>query len=171
MAQRFFQAFRTNLKDNFYAAVNKSEMDALALPGDGSTAGGSSAVAADTDRKLHNLILEIVNSGENYPQGSPEQKIRDFYKSVLTLEARNAAGINPLQKHLDAADAAQTFSELNAAIVPAVQELGNFGNGLFPMVAVPDTQDSSRKIMQLMPLAPMFSPEGYDDPNNEMIKE
>ena len=42
VAQRFFQAFGTELKDNFYATVNKGDLDALELPGDGSTVGGSS---------------------------------------------------------------------------------------------------------------------------------
>lgn len=171
IAQRFFQVFGTNLKDNFYAAVNKGDLDALELPGDGSTVGGSSAVAANTDQQLHQLILEIVNRGEDYPKGSPEQKIRDFYQSVLALETRNAEGIMPLQKYLDAVDAAQNFSELNAAIALAVNELGNLGNGLFPMLSVTDTQDSSRKVMQLMTLSPMFSAEDYDDPDNEMIQE
>ena len=171
VAQRFFQAFGTNLKDNFYAAVNKGELDALELPGDGSTVGGSSTVIANTDRQLHDLILEIVNSGEDYPQGSPRQKVRDLYNSVLALEARNAAGVEPLRRYLDAVDGARDFTELNAAIALAVKELGNFGNGIFPMVAVTDTQDSSKKVMQLMTMYPMFTPEDYADPENEMVKE
>ncbi|QNM05144.1 M13-type metalloendopeptidase [Qiania dongpingensis] len=171
IAQRFFQAFGTNLKDNFYATVNKGELDALELPGDGSAVGGSSAVAANTDKQLHELILEIVNSGKDYPKGSPEQKIRDLYQSVLALEARNAAGVEPLRKYLEAVDAAQNFSELNAAIAMAVNELGNPGNGLFPMLSVTDTQDSSRKVMQLLTLSIMFSAEDYDDPDNEMVQE
>ena len=171
VAQRFFQAFGSNLKDNFYTAVNKGEMDALKLPGDGSAVGGSSTAAANTDKQLHNLILEIVNSGESYPMGSPAQKIRDFYNSVLALESRNTAGVEPLRKYLDAVDAARDFSELNAAIALAVGELGNLGNGLFPMVSVTDTQDSSKKVMQLMTLTPMFSPEDYGDPDNEMMRE
>ena len=171
VAQRFFQVFGTNLKDNFYVAVNKGELDALKLPGDGSTVGGSSTVAANTDKQLHDLILEIVGSGENYPHGSAQQKIRDFYQSVLALEERNAAGVEPLRKYLDAVDAAKNFSELNTAIALAVNELGNFGNGLFPMVAVTDTQDSSKKVMQLMTMYPMFTPEDYADPENEMVKE
>ncbi len=171
VAQRFFQAFGTNLKDNFYTAVNKSGMDALELPEDGSTVGGSSTVTANMDKQLHDLILEIVNSGEDYPMGSPEQKIRDFYNSVLAVEARSTAGVKPLHKYLDAVDAARSFTELNAAIALAVNELGNLGNGLFPMVSVTDTQDSGKKVMQLMTLTPMFSPEDYADGDNEMVKE
>lgn len=171
IAQRFFQAFGTNLKDDFYATVNKGDLDALEVPGDGVTVGGSSAVAANTDKQLQELILEIVNSGEDYPQGSDEQKIRDFYQSVLALEARNTAGTEPLKKYIEAVDAAKNLSELNAAIALAVNELGNPGNGIFPMLSVTDTQDSSKKVMQLMTLSPMFSTEDYDDPDNEMIKE
>lgn len=170
VAQRFFQAFGANLRDDFYATVNKGALDALKLPGDGSTVGGSSTVAANTDKQLHDLILEIVNSGENYPQGSSEQKIRDFYQSVLAVEQRNAAGVEPLRKYLDAVDRAQNFSELNEAIALAVNELGNIGNGLFPMVAVTDTKDSGKKVMQLMTLTPFFAPEDYADPDNEMIQ-
>ena len=64
VAQRFFQAFDTNLKDNFYATVNKEGLDALEIFNDGSIIGGSSTVAANT---VHDLILEIVNSSEKYP--------------------------------------------------------------------------------------------------------
>ena len=170
VAQRFFQAFSTNLRDNFYATVNKGEMDALELPSGDSIVGGSSTAAANTDRQLHDLILGIVNSGEDYVSGSPEQKIRDFYNSVLAVEQRNAAGITPLRKYLDDVDAAHSFSELNSAIALTVKDLGNLGNGLFSMVAVTDTQDSSRKVMQLMTLFPIFSPEEYGDLNNEMVK-
>lgn len=39
------------------------------------------------------------------------------------------------------------------------------------MVAVTDTQDSSKKVMQLMTMYPMFTPEDYADPENGMVKE
>lgn len=41
--------------------------------------------------------MEIVNSGEEYPQGSPQQKIRDFYQSYEDKEKREQEGINPLK--------------------------------------------------------------------------
>lgn len=170
VAKRFFQAFGTNLKDNFYVSVNKAELDALEPPEDGATTGGSRTVAAKTNQQLHDLILEIVNSGKDYPQGSPEQKIRDLYNSVLATEERNAAGIEPLWKYLDAVDGAQSFSQLYAAIAQAVEDLGNFGNGLFPLVAVTDTKDSSRKVIRLLTLTPMFNSEDYADPDNEMLR-
>lgn len=68
-------------------------------------------------------------------------------------------------------DAAQNFTELNAAIALAVNELGNLGNGIFPMLAMTDTQDSRQKVMQLMTLTPMFSAEDYEDPENVMLQE
>lgn len=171
VARRFFQAFGTQLKDDFYTAVNQEALAALRIPEDGSTVGGSSAVAANTDKQLHALILEIVNSGESYAQGSPEQKIRDFYQSVLASADHGGESIEPLRKYLAAVDAAQNFTELNAAIALAVNELGNLGNGIFPMLAMTDTQDSRQKVMQLMTLTPMFSAEDYEDPENVMLQE
>lgn len=52
-----------------------------------------------------------------------------------------------------------------------VNELGNLGNGIFPMLAMTDTQDSRQKVMQLMTLTPMFSAEDYEDPENVMLQE
>lgn len=171
LAQRFFQIFGTNLKDNFYATVNKGALDALEIPEGSEAAGGSSTVAANTNRQLHDLILEIVNSTQEYPQGSAEQKIRDLYNNVLDVEARNQEGIQPLRKYFDAVDQAENFAELYAAIAMAVNELGNLGNGLFAMVSVTDSANSSQKVMQLMTLSPMFTQEDYDDPQNAMVQE
>lgn len=169
IAQRFFQKFGTNLKDDFYTAVNKEKMDQLKPNKDGSAVGGSSTVIANTNKQLHDLILEIVNSKDKYSKGSSEQKIRDFYQSVLAVKERNKEGIKPLKKYLDAVDKAKNFSELYKSIAMTVQELGNMGNGLFPMAAVTDIQDSNRKVMQLMTLAPLFSIKDYNDPKSELI--
>ncbi|WP_066686738.1 M13-type metalloendopeptidase [Christensenella intestinihominis] len=170
LAARIFAAYGTNLRDDFYTAVNKNELDALKAGGE-EVAGGSSSVAANTDKQLHDLILGIVNSGEDYPKGSPEQKIRDLYNNVLDAEKRESAGIEPLREYLDAADAAQSMEELYAAIAQAVGELGNFGNGIFPMIPVTDANDSTKRVMQLMTATPLLtSQEEYDDPENETLK-
>lgn len=171
VAARFFALSGTNPKDDFYTAVNKEGLDALKVPAGAETAGGSSAVTENTNRQLRELILEIVNSAEAFPQGSARQKIRTLYQNVLDLEARNRAGIEPLRKYLDAVDAARNFSELNAAVALAVNELGNMANGLWPMVAVTDEKDSSRRIMQLYLMPPYLSQSDYDDPDSALMQE
>jgi len=171
LAARIFAAYGTNPKDDFYTSVNKNELDKLSAGGGEEIAGGSSGVTKNTDKQLHDLIMGIVNSGEDYPKGSPEQKIRDLYNNVLDTEKRKSAGIEPLRKYLEAADAAQSMEELYAAIAQAVGELGNLGNGIFPMIPVTDTSDSTKRVMQLMTAAPLLlSQEEYDDPENETLK-
>lgn len=171
LAARFFARYGSNLKDDFYTAVNKPALETLKVPAGSTMTGGSATVAANTDRQLHDLMKEIVNSEQPYAKGSPEQKIRDLYRNVMNIEARDSAGIAPLRKYLDAVDAAGDFTELYAVIAQAVNELGNAANGLFPMVAVTDTKDSTRRVMQLFTITPMMQQSDYDDPDNEMRME
>ena len=158
LTSRFHARFGTSLNDDFYHTVNKGEM----------FAGGASTVTANTNRQLHELILELTESGNEYPTGSSEQKIRDLYLSVLDTELRNREGIKPLEKYFSAVDNARDYSELNAAIALAVNELGNSGNGLFPMIAVADTEDSSRYIMQLLTMPANLSLEDYNNEEDKM---
>lgn len=74
-------------------------------------------------------------------------------------------------KIFSAVDNARDYSELNAAIALAVNELGNSGNGLFPMIAVADTEDSSRYIMQLLTMPANLSLEDYNNEDSEVLKE
>ncbi|MDO4272596.1 MAG: M13 family metallopeptidase [Eubacteriales bacterium] len=171
IAARLYAAFGTNEKDDFYTAVNKKLLDTTEIPETGETAGGSGEVNDRTDKQLKELIDEIVNSGEDYPKGSPEQKIRDLYNNFENIEARNRAGIKPLKKYLEAVDKAGSFSELNAAIAMCVNELGNFANGLFPGLATTDIKDSSKKIMLLLTMTPGLAAGDYENPEKEEYKE
>lgn len=171
IAARFFAYYGTDLKDDFYSTVNRQLLNTLELPESQDTAGGSGSVTASTDEQLKALILEIVNSGDDYPKGSPEQKIRDLYKNYENTEERNQKGIEPLQKYLKAVDQAGSFSELNAAIAQAVNELGIFANGLLPGIPVTDTKDSSRKVLLLMTQIPVLSENEYKNPEGEAYQE
>lgn len=171
LTSRFHARFGTSLNDDFYHTVNKELFDRLEIPEGEMFAGGASTVTANTNRQLHELILELTESGNEYPTGSSEQKIRDLYLSVLDTELRNREGIKPLEKYFSAVDNARDYSELNAAIALAVNELGNSGNGLFPMIAVADTEDSSRYIMQLLTMPANLSLEDYNNEDSEVLKE
>lgn len=171
LVSRFYALLGSSLKDDFYHTVNQALLNSFEIQEGEQFAGGSAMVAAATDKQLHQLILELAENKTGYPEGSSEQKIRDFYLSVLNTEQRNREGIKPLEKYLAAADGARNFSELFAAIALAVQELGNAGNGLFPMIPVTDTKDSSQNIMQLMTMPTNLSPEEYNDEDSEGLKE
>lgn len=171
IAARFFAFYGTELKDDFYSTVNRQLLNTLEISEGQDTAGGSASVTANTDEQLKALILEIVNSNEEYTKGSPEQKIRDLYKNFENEEARSREGIGPLKKYLDAVDQADSYSELNAAIVQAVNELGNFANGILPGIPVTDRKDSSRKVLQLMTQVPGLAGNDYENPEKEAYQE
>lgn len=171
LAARLHARFKTSLQDDFYHTVNKELFSRLVVPEGEMFAGGSSAVTSDTDEQLHRIILELTEDKNGYTQGSPEQKIRDLYLCVLDMDTRNGQGIEPLKKYFSAVDRAQNYSELNAAIALAVNDLGNAGNGLFPMIPVTDTKDSSRYIMQLMTMPANLALEDYQKEEGEAFRE
>ena len=167
IAVRYFVYNGTELKDDFYSTVNRQLLNTLEIPEGEDSAGGSASVIANTDEQLKTLILEIVNSGREYPQGSSEQKIRDLYQNFENTEARDQMGMEPLQKYLDAVEQAGSFSELNAAIAQAVNELGISANGLLPGIPVTDTKDSTRKVLLLMTQVPGLAAADYENPDGE----
>lgn len=171
IAARFFAYYGTELKDDFYTAANRQLLSTLEIPDGQETAGGSASVTAHTDEQLKALILEIVNSNEDYSKGSPEQKIRDLYKNFDNEEARNQAGMEPLQKYLDSVEQAGSFSELYTAIAQAVNELGISANGLLPGIPVTDTQDSTRKVLLLMTQIPGLEASEYENSKGEAYQE
>ena len=171
IAVRYFVYNGTELKDDFYSTVNRQLLNTLEIPEGEDSAGGSASVIANTDEQLKTLILEIVNSGREYPQGSSEQKIRDLYQNFENTEARDQMGMEPLQKYLDAVEQAGSFSELNAAIAQAVNELGISANGLLPGIPVTDTKDSTRKVLLLMTQVPGLAAADYENPDGEAYQE
>lgn len=171
IAARFYAFYGNNLKDDFYTSVNQQQLNTLPIPKGQESAGGSASVSANTDKELKDLITELINNKKEYAKGSIEQKIRDLYETCEDRETRDKEGIKPLKKYLDAVDKADSFSELNAAIARAVDELGMYANGLFLSIPTTDLTDSTIKVLQLMTPASELPEEEYDDPDGKAYKK
>ncbi|MFC4349126.1 M13 family metallopeptidase [Kordiimonas lipolytica] len=94
-------AQKTSVKpgDNFFEYMNGTWLDTFELPAD-RTNYGAFTVLAERSRDRTKAIIDEVTAGD-FPQGSVEQKIGDYYNSYMDVEAINARGIEPLRPLLD----------------------------------------------------------------------
>lgn len=142
LLRRAYAAKGTNLKDDYYAAVNKSWLDGSDLPVGLSINGPFYGLSLTVNDQIAALIRDI-DAHEQTP-GTAEAKIKALYDCVMDADGRAAAGVAPIQKYLDAIENARTLSELVAADVRMQEELGI--STLLGFGLTTDLADSSRKI-------------------------
>lgn len=89
----FSESFRPG--ENFYLYANQKWLDTTELPADKSNYGIFTVLDDATRAQVRELIEEAAELDSE--KGSAAQKVGDLYKSVLDLETRNEAGIQPIQ--------------------------------------------------------------------------
>ena len=142
LLRRAYAAKGTNLRDDYYAAVNKSWLDGSDIPVGLSINGPFYGLSLTVNEQIAALIREI-DAHEQTP-GTAEAKIKALYDCVMDAEGRERAGVAPIQKYLDAIENAKTLGELVSVDAQMQKELGLsmlLGFGL-----TTDLADSSRRI-------------------------
>lgn len=157
LIRRVYALMGSNLKDDFYAAVNKQWLDSAQIPAGYPYTGALQELSYQVQQQVTGLIQEIV-SGDPEP-GSPEEKIKNLYENILNWDARNAAGVEPLRPYLDAIDGAAGLTELMEVHNRITEELGSsllVGFGL-----TVDFRDSNRYLLAFASLSPALGKEEY----------
>jgi predicted metalloendopeptidase len=95
--------------DDFYTYVNGEWLKSFKIPDDYSSYGSFTVLAERSDERLKSIIDELTKARP--PQGSVEQKLRDFYASYVDTDAINAKGLEPLAKDFAAIDAFATSKD------------------------------------------------------------
>ena len=122
LLRRAYAAKGTNLKDDYYAAVNKSWLDGSDIPAGLSINGPFYGLSLTVNEQIAALIREI-DAHEQTP-GTAEAKIKALYDCVMDAEGRERAGVAPIQKYLDAIENAKTLDELVSVDAQMQKELG-----------------------------------------------
>lgn len=166
--KRIYSLFGTNLKDDFYQNINKKELDNAEIPEGEATAGGSKTVEAETNEKVRQLIKNVVDSRQNYAPGSNEQKIRDFYNSII---ANRTEGVAPLQPWFEKIEQAANLPELREAQAELIRNMGLSSNGLLPFSLSNDLTDSSKTVLNLTSGFMAMTLEDYKNEESEAYQE
>lgn len=155
--QRTYALEGTNLKDDFYATVNKTALDNSVIQPGYSGTSVLTDLSIQVSDEVSGLIQELVNGGA---KTEGEQQIVHFYENILDTDGRNQAGITPIQPYLTAIDQAQTVEELMQANSKIYEETGvsallGFGLSI-------DAKDSTQCILIFAGASPALGKYGYE---------
>ena len=155
--ERVYALYATNPKDDFYASVNKDTLENLNISSGNFTAGTLENMQAQTEKQIDRIINDIISS--NNRQGTPKQKMADFYKCILDTDSRNKMGIKPIKPYLDKIDSIKNISELIMVNNLISEEL--FVNPFIKFALTVDIDDSSKYILCFEPMTPLMNKELY----------
>ncbi len=130
---------------DFYQYANGGWLKANPVPPD-KARWGSFEELADRNREVVRSILQEVSARKDWPKGTIQQKVADFYASGMDEEAIEKAGTAPLKPWLARVEAVKGGSDLPALL--AELRLSGIGAGFGFMVAA-DQKNSTRYIGNL----------------------
>jgi putative endopeptidase len=128
--------------EDFYQFANGSWLSAHPIPADRSRYGSFDALS-DRNRDVVKAILEETSVKSDWPAGSPQQKVSDFYATGMDAAAREKAGASPLLPSF--ATIAKLKSADDFAAVLAELHLSGVGAG-FGFRVAQDARNSTRYI-------------------------
>lgn len=155
--QRAYAAYGTNLKDNFYAAVNHGALESLVIKDGSAEAGTLQDISEKTGKQVAEIILAATQS---MPEpGSAQEKIKIFYDNIMDMDTRNQLGIEPIREQLDAIDNARTLSDLDE--IEILEGVSVASSLLVNFDLTIDLLDSTSYIPVFMPAAARCSKQIY----------
>lgn len=163
--KRVFSLFGTNEKDDFYAAVNKDALNTLEIKPGRINAGSMYDLNDKVTEQINEIIKDIAS--KTHKKGSTEQKICDFYNSILDKESRNKIGIEPIQKYLDLIDGAKTIQDLMRAQAVMADEIIMLPFMSFSLET--DFKDSTKNIICFSTGLPRFNKNFYEKENPNQV--
>lgn len=115
--------------DDFYRFATGGWQKNNPLPAAYSRYGSFDQLQEDNNKRINAILTELQK--KTYKKGTIEQKLSDFYKLALDVDARNKAGIAPVKPLLDEMEAAKTKEALQKVQLKyAAQGYGvSFGGG------------------------------------------
>jgi len=135
----------TRPQDDFYYAVNKDWLKTAKLPEGYPTYSSFSEVDINNSNKLKAIVKDLIDNADTWQEGTIEQKMADFYSTIVDVENRNKEGIEPIKQYLDRINEAKTVQELIDISAQFENEIGlNLLFGFGPSI---DLVDSSRYVL------------------------
>ncbi len=163
MIRRVWALKASNLKDDYYAAVNKQWLESSQIPA-GEAANGA---MYEMTAKINAQVQEIIQqAAQNKDAKGSEQKIGALYRGVLAVKQGQVEDLSPLKPYLDQVDSAQTMAELMKVRNQISRQLGLPALGRFSLTI--DFKDSDRYLLQFSALSSDLPKEYFNAGGNIM---
>lgn len=141
----------TRPQDDFFYAMNYKWLTNTKLPAGYAFYTTFDEVDLNNSNKLKEVVGELYKNKGTYKNGSQEQKMADFYSTIIDKDSRNKQGMSPIQAYWDLVSQAKSVEELLNVMVKLENETGM--NLLFSFGPTIDMKDSNRYILASSGLA------------------
>ncbi len=132
-------------QDDFYQYANGGWLKRNPVPPHESRWGSFLMLRYDTEKKLRKLIMGLAIA-KNLKIGSPEQMVRDFYRSGLDMKRRNALGLAPLRTWLNRIEEIRDVPSL-VSTIGHIEKIG--GGGPWGIAVDQDMKNSNKYIIYI----------------------
>lgn len=132
-------------QDNFYHYVNGGWLKKNPVPPHESRWGSFLMLRYDTEKKLRAIVSKLENR-KGLKAGSPEQMVRDFYRSGLDMQTRNALGATPLTPWLTRIQKIKDVSSL-VETMAHFEKIG--GGGPWGIMIDQDMKNSEKYVLHV----------------------
>ena len=157
--KRVYALYGTNLKDDFYASVNKELLEKMTIPDGEYVEGTVYAMQTKTATRVDSIIRKIVAG--NHKKGTPEQKMKDLYNCVVDAKQRNKNSLEPIKEYFGKIDSVRNISELSELQNEIAENLCVNPFAGFSLTV--DFSDSSGYLLCFETMRPLMHAELYSD--------
>jgi len=95
--------------DDFYKYANGKWLESNQIPADLTSWGAFTKLAVETEAQVHDIVETVPATAA---VGTAEQKVHDFYRSFLDVDAINKAGMTPASTGLNEIAAAKSYADI-----------------------------------------------------------
>lgn len=132
-------------QDDFYRYVNGGWLKKNPIPAEEASWGSFRILRFETEKRLRKLVDKVAKMKSVKP-GSPEQMVRDFYRSGLDMKSRNKAGLTPLTPWLERVEKIKDVPSLITTLAH-LEKIG--GGGPWGLMVDQDMKDSTKYIIYI----------------------
>lgn len=112
--------------DDYFEAINGEMLKTKTIDTDTGEWSATSQLAEETDKKIDEMIKEVAQNRDTYPDGSVEKQVADYYLTALEQKTRDEVGLDAVNKYLNLVENANSIEELGnawAALAPMAYSL------------------------------------------------
>lgn len=143
MIRRVWALEASNLRDDFYAAVNHQWLAGSTIPNGEVSNGAMMEMAAQNNTQVAGIIKDAANAANK--KGSREQKIADFYNGILQVKNGQVNDLSPLQPYFDRINAIETMDDVMKVRTALYNDLGT--SALYTFSLTVDLKDSDKYML------------------------
>jgi len=132
-------------KDDFFSYVNGTWIKNNEIPDDRTRWGSFDELRKNTDEDVLRILEKEMNN-TNLDVTTDAGKAVVLYKSILDIDARNKAGVDPIKPYLAKIDNITNVADLQAYLTE-MEPVG--GSGFFGTYVGADSKDSNKNVVYL----------------------